>query len=167
MKEQDKWLDERIRRGIQAWSPELPKSLDQELNQRMAAGKQLKDNKTKSGVLGKWAAIAAALILGVILLMPLFRTDSTEMINLAKFPKVQNPFIAPPALAITVPKMPITVPSGKRLAPIVPSYSPENSVSKPRQLDIIMNIPDKNITIVWTQLEDFDLLSRKRKGNGL
>ena len=159
MKKQDKWLDERIRRGVTAWKPLMPAHLDEEMQRQLnAVGVDEQSGRKRSGRL-PGVATAAAILVGAVLLWTGLPKAPEPIPVVTGLPKTRIVYQSPPTVEITQPDSLPAVAKPTR-SPSVQPIKQTDTVEKPKQVDLMLSIPDKNITIVWCQREDFDLFTR-------
>jgi hypothetical protein len=171
MNKRDVWLDERIRRGLNAWLPKVPEYLDEGIVRRSLSMKAEPDGPVskKRGTAG--AAIAASLILGALTLWLLGPGAKEPLTALEGLPRPGQKML------VTVPGQldPVKPPQEWEKTKAVDTSQPIGGMNKrgglagtpagevPRQIDLQLEIPGKDITIVWCQREDFDLLEGKNR----
>lgn len=162
MNERDKWLDERIRRGVTAWRPSMPAHLDELIQKRVnAIGVGERCNRKRPG---RWkgVAAAAAVLAGGVLLWTGLPKSPESIPVVTRLPRKEIRYAVPPAVEIALPE---SLPAAARpmRSPSVPPIKQTDTVEKPKQVDLMLSIPDKNITIVWCRREDFDLFTGRNR----
>lgn len=155
MRQDNRWLDERIRRGVTAWTPEIPHEVDKKTAACRLADLDSPDKRPVKFSWMKAAAVAAVLIPSVLILRPLWHRNPQRLVCQAPLPAAPIVYPAPPALDIVVNEAPARRKAARRRV----QTAAAESANKPRQIDLLLTIADKNITIVWCQREDFNLLT--------
>lgn len=173
MNKQDLWLDERIRRGLNTWLPDVPDHLDGDVEQRSLSMRAEPLRASGKRRYTMPAVLAASLILGILALRLLGPKEDEPLSGMNVLPRPAHLLLtaipgqfAPLAPLPDFEKSALPGSAGK-IGRVKKVGSPSTSAaaSTLQQIDLQLEIPGKNITIVWCQRSDFDLfLSSGRDG---
>lgn len=172
MTEQDRWLDARIRRGLGLWMPKVPDHLSRDTVDVLADSGGQGNHIFRGKQAIRLLSMAASLVLGAILLWILiYRGESGARIMIS-FPSAPDPVVFPVLPGIASVSLPKTdqYATGEQIVSRIKNQSGAKTCASPRQLqriDMQLELPHKNIVIVWSQRSDFHLFDEKESGEGV